>query len=112
MTAADDDPIISRYSQLARAGAGRRRHQRRRPRYRRGRLLRCRRLRTDMLTLARANADQAQITNARFLHGRIENIPLPDDHVDVVMSNCVINLSATRPASWPRPSASSSPADG
>ena len=46
-----------------------------------------------MLTLARLNADQAQIINAQFLHGRIENIPLPDDHVDVVISNCVINLS-------------------
>ena len=51
---------------------------------------------TDMLTLARANADQAQLTNARFLHGRIENIPLPDDHVDVVISNCVINLSGDK----------------
>jgi len=52
---------------------------------------------TDMLTLARTNADRAQITNARFLHGRIENIPLPDDHVDVVISNCVINLSGDKP---------------
>ncbi|MDA8321486.1 MAG: methyltransferase domain-containing protein [Actinomycetota bacterium] len=52
---------------------------------------------TDMLALARANASQAQITNARFLHGRIENIPLPDNHVDVVISNCVINLSGDKP---------------
>lgn len=52
---------------------------------------------TDMLALARTNADRAQITNARFLHGRIENIPLPDDHVDVVISNCVINLSGDKP---------------
>ena len=52
---------------------------------------------TDMLTLARTNADRAQITNARFLHGHIENIPLPDDHVDVVISNCVINLSGDKP---------------
>jgi SAM-dependent methyltransferase len=51
---------------------------------------------TDMLTLARTNAGKAQITNARFLHGRIENIPLPDDHVDVVISNCVINLSGDK----------------
>jgi len=51
----------------------------------------------DMLTLARENAEKAQITNARFLHGRIENIPLPDDHVDVVISNCVINLSGNKP---------------
>jgi SAM-dependent methyltransferase len=53
---------------------------------------------TDMLALARANASQAQITNARFLHGRIESIPLPDNHVDVVISNCVINLSGDKPA--------------
>ncbi|MGB6455992.1 MAG: methyltransferase domain-containing protein [Streptosporangiaceae bacterium] len=52
---------------------------------------------TDMLTLARTNADQAQISNARFLQGRIENVPLPDDHVDVVISNCVINLSGDKP---------------
>jgi SAM-dependent methyltransferase len=51
----------------------------------------------DMLALARTNADQAQITNARFLPGRIENIPLPDDHVDVVISNCVINLAGDKP---------------
>jgi ubiquinone/menaquinone biosynthesis C-methylase UbiE len=53
---------------------------------------------TDMLALARANAEKARITNALFLHGRIENIPLPDDHVDVVISNCVINLSGDMPA--------------
>lgn len=47
----------------------------------------------DMLALARANADKAKIANARFLLGHIENIPLPDQHVDVVISNCVINLS-------------------
>jgi SAM-dependent methyltransferase len=51
----------------------------------------------EMLALAHANASQAQITNARFLHGRIENIPLPDNHVDVVISNCVINLSGDKP---------------
>jgi arsenite methyltransferase len=51
----------------------------------------------DMLTLARANAHQAKITNARFLRGRIESIPLPDNHVDVVISNCVINLSGDKP---------------
>jgi SAM-dependent methyltransferase len=51
----------------------------------------------DMLALARANADQAQVTNVRFLHGRIENVPLPDNHVDVVISNCVINLSRDKP---------------
>ncbi|HEY6278386.1 MAG TPA: methyltransferase domain-containing protein [Streptosporangiaceae bacterium] len=52
---------------------------------------------TDMLTLARANAAQAGISNACFLQGRIEDIPLPDVHVDVVVSNCVINLSADKP---------------
>jgi SAM-dependent methyltransferase len=51
----------------------------------------------DMLTLARANAAQAGVTNARFLPGHIEDIPLPDGHVDVVISNCVINLSADKP---------------
>src|SRR6478672_4788141 len=51
----------------------------------------------DMLTLARANAAQAGVTNARFLHGHIEDIPLPGGHVDVVISNCVINLSADKP---------------
>jgi SAM-dependent methyltransferase len=51
----------------------------------------------DMLTLARANAAQAGVTNARFLPGHIENIPLPDESADVVISNCVINLSADKP---------------
>jgi ubiquinone/menaquinone biosynthesis C-methylase UbiE len=40
-----------------------------------------------MLTLARANAAQAGVTNVRFLHGHIEDIPLPDGQVDVVISN-------------------------
>jgi arsenite methyltransferase len=52
---------------------------------------------TEMLMLARANADEAHITNARFVHGNIEKIPLPDEHVDVVISNCVINLSGDKP---------------
>ncbi len=52
---------------------------------------------TDMLTLARANADQAHVANATFLPGRIESIPLPADHVDVIISNCVINLSGDKP---------------
>jgi SAM-dependent methyltransferase len=51
----------------------------------------------DMLTLARANAAQAGVTNARFLHGHIEDIPLLGGEVDVVISNCVINLSADKP---------------
>ena len=51
----------------------------------------------DMLALARANAAASGITNASFLHGRIEDIPLPAGHVDVVISNCVINLSTDKP---------------
>ena len=51
----------------------------------------------DMLTLARANAAAAGVTNATFLPGHIEHIPLPDGHVDVVISNCVINLSTDKP---------------
>ena len=51
----------------------------------------------DMLDLARANAAVAGATNVEFLKGHIEHIPLPDDHIDVVISNCVINLSADKP---------------
>ncbi|XRQ09803.1 methyltransferase domain-containing protein, partial [Actinomadura welshii] len=51
----------------------------------------------DMLALAAANADQAGLGNVRFLRGHIEDIPLPDAAVDVVISNCVINLSADKP---------------
>jgi SAM-dependent methyltransferase len=51
----------------------------------------------DMLSLARASAEQAGVANARFLLGHIEDIPLPDGHVDVVISNCVINLSTDKP---------------
>jgi len=51
----------------------------------------------DMLTLARDNAAAAGVTNAEFLPGRIEDVPLPDAGVDVVISNCVINLSADKP---------------
>ncbi|HEV2255896.1 MAG TPA: methyltransferase domain-containing protein [Streptosporangiaceae bacterium] len=53
---------------------------------------------TEMLDLARAHAEQAGAGNAEFLLGQIEAIPLPDSSVDVVISNCVINLSADRPA--------------
>jgi arsenite methyltransferase len=52
----------------------------------------------DMLTLARENQRQAGVTNVEFLKGEIENIPLPDHSVDVVISNCVINLSANKSA--------------
>ncbi len=50
----------------------------------------------DMLVLARENQRQAGVTNVEFLKGEIENIPLPDNSVDVVISNCVINLSADK----------------
>jgi arsenite methyltransferase len=52
----------------------------------------------DMLTLARANAAKAGATNVEFLKGQIESVPLPDAAVDVVISNCVINLSTDKPA--------------
>jgi SAM-dependent methyltransferase len=51
----------------------------------------------DMLTLARAAAAGAGVANAVFLPGRIEDIPLAAAHVDVVISNCVINLSGDKP---------------
>jgi ubiquinone/menaquinone biosynthesis C-methylase UbiE len=50
----------------------------------------------DMLALARENQRQAGVTNVEFLKGEIENIPLSDDSVDVIISNCVINLSADK----------------
>jgi len=49
-----------------------------------------------MLALARENQERAGVDNVEFLKGEIENIPLPDDSVDVVISNCVINLSADK----------------
>lgn len=52
----------------------------------------------EMLELARANQARAGVTNAKFLEGRIEEVPLPDGSVDVVVSNCVINLSADKDA--------------
>src|SRR5271170_5070196 len=50
----------------------------------------------EMLTLARANQKKAGVDNVEFLKGEIENIPLPENTVDVVISNCVINLSADK----------------
>ena len=50
----------------------------------------------EMLELARANAKKAGATNVEFLKGEIEHIPLPDASVDVIISNCVINLSADK----------------
>ncbi len=52
----------------------------------------------EMLALARRNAEQAGATNVEFLKGHIEQIPLPAETVDVVVSNCVINLSVDKPA--------------
>jgi len=52
---------------------------------------------TEMIELARANAEKAGVTNVDFLHGTIENLPLPNGTVDVVISNCVINLSVDKP---------------
>jgi ubiquinone/menaquinone biosynthesis C-methylase UbiE len=50
----------------------------------------------DMLALARKNAAEAGVTNVEFLRGRIEDIPLPSSSVDVIISNCVINLSGDK----------------
>jgi L-amino acid N-acyltransferase YncA/2-polyprenyl-3-methyl-5-hydroxy-6-metoxy-1,4-benzoquinol methylase len=51
----------------------------------------------DMIRLARANAAAEGAGNVEFLHGTIEDVPLPDGHVDAVISNCVINLSLDKP---------------
>jgi ubiquinone/menaquinone biosynthesis C-methylase UbiE len=50
----------------------------------------------EMLALARENQRKAGVRNVEFLKGEIENIPLPDNSVDVIISNCVINLSADK----------------
>jgi SAM-dependent methyltransferase len=52
----------------------------------------------EMLALAKRNADEAGATNVEFLRGEIESIPLPDAAVDVVISNCVVNLSTDKSA--------------
>jgi len=52
----------------------------------------------EMLDLARRNATEAGASNVEFLKGQIEEIPLPDASIDVVISNCVINLSVDKPA--------------
>ena len=51
----------------------------------------------EMLALARENQQRSGLKNVEFLKGEIEQIPLPDDSVDVVISNCVINLSGDKP---------------
>ena len=50
----------------------------------------------EMLSLARENQQKSGLTNVEFLKGAIENIPLPDNAVDVIISNCVINLSGDK----------------
>lgn len=50
----------------------------------------------EMLELARKNQTEAGVTNVEFLKGTIEHIPLPDESIDVIISNCVINLSADK----------------
>jgi len=50
----------------------------------------------EMLALARENQRKAGVSNVEFLKGEIENIPLPDNTVDVIISNCVVNLSADK----------------
>lgn len=52
----------------------------------------------EMLALANANKEKAGVTNATFLRGNIENVPLPDASIDVVISNCVINLAEDKGA--------------
>jgi arsenite methyltransferase len=50
----------------------------------------------EMLALARKNQEESGVENVQFLKGEIEEVPLPDEHVDVVISNCVINLSTEK----------------
>jgi ubiquinone/menaquinone biosynthesis C-methylase UbiE len=50
----------------------------------------------EMLDLARKNAAEANVTNVEFLRGQIESIPLPGNSIDVIISNCVINLSGDK----------------
>src|SRR5260370_18067156 len=52
----------------------------------------------EMLALANANRDRSGVSNATFLKGTIESVPLPDASVDVVISNCVINLAEDKGA--------------
>ena len=59
----------------------------------------------EMLAFARENQRKAGAQNVEFLKGEIENIPLPDNSVDVIISNCVINLSGDKDRVLPRPSA-------
>ena len=67
----------------------------------------------EMLDLARANAAEAGVENVEFVKGYLEDIPLDDATVDVVISNCVINLSGDKPqGDRARPRACCAPAAG
>ena len=66
----------------------------------------------EMLELAEANKAKAEATNVEFLKGTIEDVPLPDGAVDVVISNCVINLSVDKPAVLAEMFRVLTPADG
>ena len=59
----------------------------------------------EMLELARTNGEKAGVANVEFLKGEMEDIPLPDDTVDVIISNCVVNLSPDKDAVLSRRSA-------
>ena len=63
----------------------------------------------EMLELARQNQREAGVENVEFVKGTIEDVPLPDDSVDVIISNCVINLSGDKPARLPRGGPRSAP---
>jgi ubiquinone/menaquinone biosynthesis C-methylase UbiE len=52
----------------------------------------------EMLALARANVKEAGAGNVEFVKGTIENVPLPDASIDVIISNCVVNLSVDKPS--------------
>ena len=66
----------------------------------------------EMLELARANATEAGVENVDFLKGYLEEMPLTDASVDVVISNCVINLSGDKPQVLARPRGCCDPEDG
>ena len=66
----------------------------------------------EMLALARENQRKAGVENVELLNGEIEAIPLPAESVDVVISNCVINLSGDKPRCWPRRRGCCGPAAG
>src|SRR5258708_21846935 len=64
----------------------------------------------EMLALARENQRKSGVENVEFLKGEIESIPLPDNSVDVVISNCVITLSPTKDKVFPEPFQALNPA--